>query len=515
MTTAAERLLQLKKASTNFRDYIAFRHPEWDVPDFHEELIDILDKFERNELFHPETGNPVDNLMVTMPPRHSKSTYSTVEFPSYYIGRDPRRYIMTASYNSELATEFGREVRNIVNDTQFQQVFTNTALSKDATSASTWRTSGGGAFFGMGLGGSTSGRPANMLIVDDPYKNRPEAESPTTRRKVWEYYVSALRSRLQPTWDNQPAKQIIIHTRWHPDDLIGRIQELDEFKEGEWMHVDFAAIKNENTDHEEALWPERFPLKALHKMKRINPREFAALYQQQPFIEGGNILKPSWFQYYPEELKPTDFSTIIIPVDTAFKEKQGNDFSVAIPMGLTREGDIFLLDLDRGRYSYPTLKQRLIALNNVYRGRGLRALYVEDKASGQSILQDFRKQSGMSAIPYKNQDDKPTRAHAISPILQGGRIYLPEGAPWVDEFIREIEQFPNGSFDDQVDAFMIGVDVLSKTSISPDDAMEEGESLLEQYNTQRDIIMGNKHPAIKGSLNSKLKTGVTWKGWGM
>ena len=250
----------------------------------------------------------------------------------------------------------------------------------------------------------------------------------------------------------------------------------------------------------------------LHKLKRINPREFASLYQQKPFIEGGNIIKPGWFQYYPEDLKPTDFATIIIPADTAFKEKQGNDYSVAIPMGLTREGDIFLLDLLRGRFDYPTLKNRLTALNNIYRGRGLRAFYVEDKASGQSILQDFKLQSGIAAIPYKNPDDKVTRAHAISPIIQGGRVFLPESAPWLDDFITEIEQFPNGSFDDQVDAFMIGIDVLSKTSISPDSRMEEGESLLSEYNRQRDIM--TPHPSMKGSLNSKLKSGIKWTGWG-
>ena len=512
----AKQLLLLKKAATSFQDYINFRHPEWTQPQFHKKLINTLDLLEKDQLVSA-TGEPIDNLLVTMPPRHSKSTFSTIEFPSYYIGRDPRRYIMTTSYNSELATDFGREVRNIVADPNYAQAFPDVTLAKDSQSAGTWRTSAGGAYFGMGLGGSTSGRPANMLIVDDPYKNREDAESPTIRRKVWSYYQSALATRLQPTHDGKPPKQIIIHTRWHPDDLIGQIQRLEEYTEGKWALVEFKAINEDEDGNQTALWPERFPMETLNRMKRLNAREFEALYQQSPYIEGGNILKADWWQYYPKDLTPKTFASVIIAVDTAFKKGEGNDYSVAIPMGLTHEGDIFILDVIRDRFTFPELKQRLIQLNNHYRGKGLRATYIEDLASGQSLIQELKRSSGVSVIPYRAGKDKESRVNAITPIIQGGRVFLPEAAPWLDEFLREAEQFPLGSFDDQIDAATMGIDILSKTSISPDQLHEEGsaQSLLQQYNEQRDLIMGHNHPATRGSLNRLTKSTFKWKGWGM
>lgn len=518
MQSAAARLLAIRKASTSFLDYINLRHPDWEKPDFHLQLINTLDLLEKNLLFAP-SGNPINNLLITMPPRYSKSTYSTVEFPSYYIGRDPRRYVMTTSYNAELATDFGREVRNIIATPEYTSAFPNTTLAKDSQSAATWRTSSGGAYFGMGLGGSTSGRPANMLIVDDPYKNRIDAESPTVRRKVWSYYQSALATRLQPTHNNEPPKQIIIHTRWHPDDLIGQIQRLEDFTNDEWATIEFKAITLDEDNNEVPLWPERFPLEALHRMRRLNPREFEALYQQSPYIEGGNILQTNWWQYYPKELKPSSFASLIIAVDTAFKKNTGNDYSVAIPMGLTHEGDIFILDVIRERFTFPELKDRLIALNAQYRGYGLRATYIEDLASGQSLIQELRRSSGVSVIPYRAGKDKETRVNAITPIIQGGRVFLPDSAPWLDDFLKEAEAFPLGSFDDQIDAATMGIDILSKASISPDDAFAEGStnSLLQEYNQSRDLILGNTGTSrTRGSLNEIMKSrrNIKWNGWG-
>jgi len=226
---AAERLLLIKKTSTNFRSFIEYRHPEWKIPEFHPELIQALDELIEDRLLN-ERGEVIDNLLVTMPPRHSKSTFSTVQLPSYYMGQDAERYVMTTSYNAELATDFGREVRDIVNSKDYNLAFPDVSLSKDSKAAATWRTNKAGAYCGMGLGGSTSGRTANLLIIDDPYKNRIDAESATIRRNVWSYYQSALTTRLQPTHDGSNPKQIVIHTRWHPDDVIGPIMEPEDFK---------------------------------------------------------------------------------------------------------------------------------------------------------------------------------------------------------------------------------------------------------------------------------------------
>lgn len=242
---------------------------------------------------------------------------------------------------------------------------------------------------------------------------------------------------------------------------------------------------------EVALWPERFPVEELRRRERLNPRDFASLYQQQPYIEGGNILKSEWWNYYPEDLNPTNFQSLIIAADTAFKKTETADYSVAIVAGLTHEGDIYIVDIHRGRWDYPELRAKLININATWRGRGLRALYVEDKASGQSIIQDLRRESGIAVVPYKVVNDKVSRINGITPLIQGGRVWLPEKATWLDDFVEECVAFPSGKHDDQVDALSMAVDVLSRQTITPESvfgSLESGNSLMQETHRKRDSL---------------------------
>ncbi len=492
---AAKYLLKLRSAQEDFLGFVKLMSPGWDFPDFQLELIDALDRLEKGTL-------GCNNLLITMPPRHAKSTFATILFPAYYIARNPTRQVMSSSYNSQLAVDFGRQVKSIVEEKTITQAFPDFILRTDSRAADVWRTEAGGAYFGVGVGGTTSGRPANLLIIDDPIKSREDAESMTLRNKTWNYYTSALTTRLQPQTDGGPPKQIIILTRWHPDDLAGRLMATEDWEEGRWKHINFPAIKEQKSDrkvmrfelpatHPEyateeatwdmksgkrqvkdtdqvALWPERFPIEELERRQRLNPREFASLYQQQPYIEGGNLLKQEWWRFYPEDLKPESFPVIVIGVDTAFKKTESADYSVAVVAGLDRTGDIYIIDIVRDKWDFPELKQRLIRLNNQWRGRGLRAMYIEDKASGQSIIQELKRESGLAVIPYKVVHDKVSRVNAILPLIEGGRIFVPEASKWLDKFMDETAAFPNGMYDDQVDAMTIAIDVLSRTAVSPD-----------------------------------------------
>ena len=295
---AAKYLLKLRDASDSFEGFVRLCYPDWVIADFQLELINALDKLEKGTL-------GTDNLLVTMPPRHAKSTFSTVLFPSYFMARNSHRYIMSCSYNSQLATDFGRQVRGVVEQQIMNQAFPEFSLSKESRAADVWRTDQGGAYFAVGVGGTTSGRPANLLIVDDPIKSREDAESMTQRNKTWNYYTSALATRLQPQSDGSNSKQIIILTRWHPDDLAGRLMESEDWKEGRWSHINFPAIKKingkkvsrrhlaeddprwvdsktfQNLSHkkryiheeeEESLWEERFPLEDLKKKRTSKPQ---------------------------------------------------------------------------------------------------------------------------------------------------------------------------------------------------------------------------------------------------
>ena len=164
------------------------------------------------------------------------------------MSRKPSRFLMSTSYNSQLATDFGRQVRSLVNEPLTAQAYPDFEMSPDSRAVDQWRTTAGGAAYFIGVGGTTSGRAANMLLFDDPFKSREEAESATQRNKVWNYYVSALSTRLQPDIDNIPPAQIIILTRWHPDDLAGRLMETEDWKEGRWLHINFPSIQDKPID---------------------------------------------------------------------------------------------------------------------------------------------------------------------------------------------------------------------------------------------------------------------------
>jgi len=529
----AKYLLKLRDAQEGFKSFVELIYPDWQLADFQLELIDALDKLEKDEL-------GVNNLLITMPPRHAKSTFGTVLFPSYFMARNPQRYIMSCSYNSQLATDFGRQVRSVVETKQIGQAFPDFTLSTESRAADVWRTEVGGAYFAVGVGGTTSGRPANLLLVDDPIKSREDAESMTQRNKTWNYYTSALATRLQPEPNGAPPKQIVILTRWHPDDLAGRLMASDDWKEGRWKHINFPAIKlvkgrkvsrrtlpetdprwldskayakisyskrDVHLEEEAPLWPERFPLEDLKRRQRLNPREFASLYQQQPYIEGGNLIKTEWWQKYPADLSPENFVSLIISVDTAFKKTETADYSVAVTAGMDKNGDIYIIDIMRGKYDFPELKQRLIRLNNRWRGKGLRAIYIEDKASGQSLLQELKRESGISVIPYKVVHDKVARVNAILPIIEGGRVFIPDAAPWLDEFVDETVSFPNGNHDDQVDAATMAVDILSRTSISPEAWALHTDPSQSLSNTEKDWG--------KSLLKTVNKAATKWRGWGL
>lgn len=552
-TEAAKHLLRLRAAEASYEGFIRLLHPDWTIESFMLHLIRCLDRLEKGTLLRAHVEDrapkraekPINNLLITMPPRHGKSTFSTVHFPPYYLAKNPRRYVMSCSYNAQLAADFGRQARDLADDKLVQQAFPDFRLANDSRAADVWRTEAGGAYFGVGIGGTTSGRPANALIIDDPLKSREDAESATMRNRVWSYYTSALSIRLQPEDAGHRPKQLIILTRWHPDDLAGRIQQTEDWRDGLWGHVDMPAIIRDErtrnvsvrdlpTDHpahnplphhhipdskryvpvtevtERALWPSRFPLEDLKRRERLNPREFASLYMQQPYIEGGNLIRASWWRYHTDDLKPENFACLIIAVDTAFKAKESNDYTACVIAGLAHDGDIYIVDVIRGRWEFPDLKQRLVQLNTRWRGKGLRAIYIEDKASGQSLIQELRRESGLAIVPYKVAFDKVARVNAVTPLIEGGRVHLPEAAAWLDDFMAETQQFPGGAHDDQVDALSMALDVLSRQTVG----LEALDADLDPTGSLNQAAQRPDHPLRVSSLRTRFKL-PGFKGWGL
>lgn len=529
---AAQRLLQITKTKDNFHGFVKSLYPKFELADFQLELIETLDALEKGTL-------GTHRLLITMPPRHGKSWLASTLFPVYYLARKPNRNVLATSYNQDLAKTFGRQTRDHAREPILSQAFPDFCMSEESKAVDDWRTILGGGYYATGMGGSTTGRAATLLLVDDPTKAREEAESATQRNKTWSYYVSALTTRKQPEPDGTKPIEIIILTRWHPDDLAGRIMDTEDWKEGAWTHINFPAIRSVKSNvkrsvaelpeddprfipqgqlskvapskrhfHEEettALWPSRFPLEELRKRERLDPREFASLYQQSPYIQGGNIIKASWWKKCDE---PPTCNTIIISCDTAFKKTETADYSVMMVLGMDENSDIHILDIIRDRYDFPELKRAAITLNAKWRGRGLRGFYVEDKASGQSLIQELRNQSGMAVIPVKVGTDKVSRLNAVLPLVEGGRVFIPNEAQWLDSFMDEAQSFPDGKHDDMIDSLSMGLEAISKMG------GQASEMLMGPINVKNSLAAQFAQQPSSNWWEQDIKMNDQFKGWG-
>lgn len=562
---AAKALLAIRKAALSYPAFLDYYYPDFKRAKFQQEIVETLDMVEQDALIRD--GVPIRNILITAPPRHAKTFYTTQTFAGYLLLRKAYREVMVAAYNAELAGTFGRATRDIVTDKKATKPFPTFQLSRETRAVDFWKTTVGGVYYAVGMGGTTTGRGANFLLLDDPYKTREEAESMLIRRKIWDFYVASLLTRQQPDRDGQPAVKIITHTRWHPDDIGGRILESEEFKNGEWFHLNYRALEERDTSvyisrsdlpqddpryipqtseaggkkrklllkhvakgerlvsapkKQVALWPERFPVEWLLKQKKqIGDREFEALYQQNPYVIGGNIVKESWFRRYTIESLPQDFHAIAIAADTAFKAKTQNDYSAILVGGVTALGDIYLLKMHREKLEYPLLKRKVQTINASWRGKGLRGWWVEDKASGQSLIQDMQKNSGLIILPWKpGSDDKVNRLTSVSPMIEAGRVWLPEDADWVDDFLNEICAFPSVKNDDQVDALTILLDVLGRMVIV---GQQDFNGPIGQFVADRkltgDLTFGDQPLAADpkgwgGGFGGALGEDFAWKGWG-
>ena len=565
----AARLKVIHEAESSLLGFTKYYRPEWTLPAFHLRMIDVLDKLAKRQLFGPD-GQPIYRVMFNAPPRHSKSTYSTVLFPSWYMGCDPRRFVMSASYNNPMAKTFGRSVKTIVSDPKFSDVFPDLKIPHWNSAVDEWGTTAHGKYFGVGLQGTTTGRPATLLLVDDPIKTREEAESAVKRQKVIDFYEDSLITRLEPEADGSPPIEIVTLTRWHPGDLSGHIMDSEDWKEGKWLHVCFQAIsmqpsgtpvhrtmlpvkhpehwKHDQDEHalatystkeyekrafydepvETALWPERFPLDVLKAKQRRNPRGFEALYQQSPYLKGGAMFKTSDWRFFTQKQLPEAMAAVRIYADTAFKKDQRNDPSVVMAWGLDTEGNYYALDFIKRKCTFPELRNLLSTFWAKWRGRA-QVFKIEDRASGQSVIQALNVDLGIPASPYTPPGqnlDKVAKANLILPLLEVGRVYLPSDQPWADEVITECEQFPDGTHDDIPDVITMALDDLSKLGLAhtgaPIDLATSVRNRLSLNNQGRQSsIMAGSHPSLdlnnarKASINGLLAPTKQWKGWGL
>jgi len=447
---AAIRAAIAKPVSRTLTDYARHVQPGYATPPHIRALIARLERIESGDL---------KRLIVCCPPRHGKSVTCSTIFPAWYLGRHPDRGVIAASYGQALADDFGRRVRNLIASDEHRAVFPGSAIAPDSAAAQRFALVKGGTYFAVGRGAAVTGRGGDVLIVDDPLRDREEADSETVRRSMQDWYSQVAYTRLQPN-----GAVLVIETRWHMDDLAGWL--VSEHAEEGWEVLSFPAIAEDADElgrkEGEALWPERFDLEKLRAIKaQLGGSAFAALYQQRPAAAEGAIFKRAWWGRYSE--LPATFSRVIQVWDTAFKSGDENDFSACTTWAET-SSHYYLVHAWRGRVEFPGLIAKAKALAEAWKPT---AVLIEDKASGQSLIQTLRVTSSLPVLPIKVGTDKVSRANAVTPLVEAGKALLPVAADWLDDYLEEISAFPTSKHDDWTDTTTMALGYLKGDNASP------------------------------------------------
>ena len=407
-------------------------------------------------------------LVITIPPQHGKSELVSHYTPVWFLKRYPWKKVGLASYEAQYASEWGGKAKDTINDNADEL---GLQLRQDTKAKGRWNLRGyGGGMFTAGVGGPFTGRGFDLIVIDDPIKNDQEALSDVYRRRNWNWYRSVVRTRLAPG-----GSIIVVMTRWHEQDLAGALLGNPPEEEGEeaileadvepdaWECINLPALAEDKDPlgrkPGEALWPERYDETALKKSRlAAGPFWWTSQYRGKPQPEGGGIIKTGWFRSYEDEDLPNTFSRVVQIWDTAQKEKQRHDRSACLTIGQANNPRrYYLLDLYVARLIYPDLVR---AAEAQYDKWNPDHVIIEDKSSGISLIQQFRRDTKIPIRAIKAVDDKVTRAHTTTGIMEAGQVLIPRHASWLADFLKEIGDFPTGAHDDIVDVLVHGLRFL-------------------------------------------------------
>jgi predicted phage terminase large subunit-like protein len=437
-------LEKLKSRELSQEKFIQFTARVW--PTFisgkhHKRMAEAFERVARGEC---------KRLIINMPPRHTKSEFASYLLPAWFLGKFPHKKVIQSSNTGELAVGFGRKVRNLVDSEVYSEIFPDLHLQADSKAAGRWNTSKGGDYFAIGVGGTVTGKGADLLIIDDPHSEQEAAQAavnPEIYDKVYEWYTSGPRQRLQPG-----GSIVIVMTRWAQRDLTGQVLKNAALRgENDWEVIEFPAILPSGNP----LWPEfwsKEELEALHE--ELPNSKWQAQYQQNPVGNESAIIKRDWWKIWPHERAPKcDY--ILQTWDTAFEKTQRADYSAGTTWGVfnCEEDDmrpnIILLNTYRKRVEWVDLKKDVFREYNEWEPDGM---LIEKKATGGPLIYELRAMGipVQEFTPGKGQD-KIARLNAVSDIIASGKVWVPD-TRWAEELVDEIGAFPSGEHDDLVDA---------------------------------------------------------------
>lgn len=496
--------IRLAKARKGLSYFTLHTKPDYLLGWVHKEICDELDRF-----LQDVADKKSPRLIITMPPRSGKSELVSRRFPAFALGRNPELQIIATSYSSDLSQRFNRDVQRVIDDEKYFDLFPNTRLSNSRvrtdSRGSYIRTSDlfeivghAGAYRSCGVGGGITGQGADILIIDDPIKDRAQAGSKTIRDSIWDWYTSTAYTRLSPG-----GGVIVMATRWHTDDLIGRL--IQRMGEGDTFRiVNYPAIAEHDELHRkagEALHPERYPLSTLQQIKKtIGSRDWEALYQQHPVPDGGALFKLEWFRRWTASSLPPEFDHTLMSWDMTFKDSKNSDYVVGQVWG-KKGPNFYLLDQVRGQWDFVKTKEMVRVLAQKW-PRVVRKL-VEDKANGSAVISEL-KSTVAGFVPITPTESKEARASSVTPYFEAGNVFIPEdsAAPWVPHYVSELLEFPAGSHDDQ--CFVAGTKVATLFGDKPIEKIKAGEMVLTPFGLKRVLFSGKT-----GTRNVISKFGVT------
>ena len=431
--------------------YAAVQFPDYRISHHHRLIANALEAVERGE---------ITRLIITMPPRHGKSMLASEYFPAWYLGRNPENQVIAATYSQDLASTFGRKVRNQLVDPLFYKIFRSRAAD-DSASASQVMTDKGGVYNAVGVGGALTGRGAHLLLIDDPIKGREEADSELIRRKQREWYNSVAYTRLMPN-----GAIVIIQTRWHEDDLTGYV--LTDHEHEGWVHLNLPAINSNG----EALWPEQYPVEQLERIRKtIGAREWNALYQQTPTPAEGIQFRGDWFPRFrlgdePKEMRYYMASDFAVTPDAG-------DYTEHGVFGLDPQGRWWLVDWWHGQTTPDVWIDR--ACDLIARWRPM--LWAAEAGVIRRAVEPFLTRRMQERRTYckiewvPSISDKPTRARSFEARAAMQMVNLPR-IEWADRLLDQLLRFPAGKHDDAVDVCSLMALALDSMPAAPYPAEE-------------------------------------------
>ena len=451
ITRQLEELERRKAQAARRDDLLEFckaMQPDYKVGRHHRVLAD--------QLMALEAGSK-DRVCVNMPPRHGKSQLVSVYYPAWFLGRNPGKKVMMVSHTTDLAVDFGRKVRNIIGSSDFKAIFPDVGLAADSKSAGRWNTNFGGEYFACGVGSALAGRGADLLLIDDPHSEQDVLNGNfSVFEKAYEWFTYGARTRLMPG-----GRVAIVQTRWHQDDLTGRVVRDMVENEGsdEYQVVELPAIlestEEDGTVTEKALWPEFFDIPALKRTKASMPVfQWNAQYQQNPTSEEASLVKREWWNLWGKD-RPPACEYIISSLDAAAEKHNRADFTALTTWGVfhneeTGAPELILLNSVKERLEFPELKA--LCLEH-WRDWEPDSFIVEKKSAGVAIYQELRRMGIplQEYTPHRGTGDKIARMNSVADIIASGLVWVPP-TRWAEELVEELAAFPFGSHDDLVDS---------------------------------------------------------------